>query len=157
MKTRNLASLVVLLLVLTCAFAAEKPDFSGEWKLNTEKSDFGPLPGPSKATEKTTHKEPKLHVIATGVADQGEYSAEFDFTTDGQECKNSFVGNEMTSTVTWEGNRLVLKSKINFPGLEVTSEERWSLSDDGTVLTKSVHLSSDMGVADQTVIFEKQQ
>ena len=156
MKTRTLAGIIILLLAMACAIAAEKPDLSGEWKMNTEKSDFGPLPGPSKASEKITHNEPKLHISASGVTDQGEYSAEFDFTTDGQECKNTIMGSEMTSTVNWEENVLVLNSKISFPGLEVTSQERWTLSDDGKVLTKSRHMSSDMGVADQTVVHEKQ-
>ena len=50
------------------AVAADKPDFSGKWKLNTEKSDFGPMPKPEKADYVIAHKDPELNVKSTATA-----------------------------------------------------------------------------------------
>ena len=42
---------LILLVGLACA-AQAKPNFTGDWKLNADKSDFGPLPPPEKMNVK---------------------------------------------------------------------------------------------------------
>ena len=42
--------LYVLTGLLVSGQAQAKPNFTGEWKLDTSKSDFGPMPAPSKRT-----------------------------------------------------------------------------------------------------------
>jgi len=40
--------------------AQAKPNFSGTWKLNAGKSNFGPMPAPETRTDKITHQDPDL-------------------------------------------------------------------------------------------------
>ena len=42
--------------------AQSKSNFSGTWKLNVSKSDFGPLPGPDSRTDVIEHNDPVLKV-----------------------------------------------------------------------------------------------
>jgi hypothetical protein len=44
----------------------DKPDFTGDWKLNVGKSDFGQRPGPLRASMKVSHRDPALHITHPG-------------------------------------------------------------------------------------------
>jgi hypothetical protein len=57
-QTTRLFSLALLTLALGLVQAQAKTDFSGTWKLNAGKSDFGPMPPPDSMTEKITHADP---------------------------------------------------------------------------------------------------
>jgi hypothetical protein len=46
MKAAFCALFALTILAGTVA-AADKPNFSGDWKMNAAKSNFGPIPGPS--------------------------------------------------------------------------------------------------------------
>jgi hypothetical protein len=71
-------------LPLTTAFAQQKPDFSGTWKLNVAKSDFGALPGPESRTDVITHKDPSLSNSVTAEGAQGKQQYTVNYTTDGR-------------------------------------------------------------------------
>jgi len=45
--------------------ADRKPNFSSEWKFNPGKSDFGPLPGPDRRTDRIEHAEPAFRLTST--------------------------------------------------------------------------------------------
>ena len=62
-QTTRLFSLTLLTLALGLVQAQAKTDFSGTWKLNTGKSDFGPMPPPDSMTQKITHQDPSLKEI----------------------------------------------------------------------------------------------
>jgi hypothetical protein len=151
---RVVALLGILALIALPAIA--KPNFTGDWKLNTAKSDFGPMPPPSSMTEKITHDDPKLKVAISQSTDRGDFDFEVNYTTDGKECTNEFRGNEMKSTLKWEGDTLVVDTKGRFGDNDVTMQDKWKLSGDGKTLTVSRHFSSSMGEADQTLVLEKQ-
>ena len=61
MKTL-LSTLFVIAAAANMAAAADKPDFSGDWKMDTDKSVFGPLPPPTSMTRKIDHKDPAITV-----------------------------------------------------------------------------------------------
>ena len=46
---------IFAILALTALPALAKPDFTGDWKLNTSKSTFGDVPGPDSMTIKIAH------------------------------------------------------------------------------------------------------
>ena len=79
-------------IVAAACFAApadSKPDFSGDWKLNVEKSNFGPMPGPESSTRKIVHKDPEVAVTTTQTGGpQGDMTTDIKFTTDGKEATN---------------------------------------------------------------------
>ena len=89
---------VVFLCLLTCSLAslaADKPDFSGNWKLNVDKSDFGPMPKPEKADYVIVHKDPEMNVKQTAVTQMGEMTSDVKILTDGTEFTNTVRGQEV--------------------------------------------------------------
>jgi len=149
--------MTVLVVAVGVVQAHAKADFSGTWKIDSSKSDFGPMPPPDSVTEKITHQDPdlKANVASTGGA-MGDMTYDVNYTTDGKECTNTFAGNEFKSTVKWEGEELVIDTKGKFNDSEFTSKDRWSLSSDGKTLTMARHVSSAMGEADMKMVFVKQ-
>lgn len=156
MKTAKMMVLASLVLMLCVTVAQAKPDFSGEWKLDVAKSDFGPMPAPQSMVQKITHQEPNLKVVSTQVSERGEFTSERNYTTDGKECVNKMRNNEVKSTLKWDGDTLVIDSKMEFQGNPISTSERWSLSGDGKILTVKMHFSSSQGEGDTTRLFNKQ-
>jgi hypothetical protein len=146
------------LLVVACAGvqASAKPNFSGTWKLNVSKSEFGPMPAPDSRTDKITHEDPTLKDTVSQTGQMGDTTADITYSTDGKETTNSIRGNEIKSTAKWDGDILVIDSKGAFNGQDVTLNDHWSLSEDGKTLTITRHASTPIGDADQKVVLEKQ-
>lgn len=145
-----------VLLFAAAAFAAT-PDFSGTWKLNGSKSDFGQFPPTPSITQKVTHAEPKVSIDTKMTTDNGDLQFAANYTTDGKPTTNQgFGGSEMKSTAKWDGESLVMESKGSFGDGEFTIKDKWTLSDGGKLLTVQRHFSSGMGDSDQKLVFEKQ-
>ncbi len=150
-----MAGLVFGLATALAAAADSKPDFSGEWTLNVSKSDFGPLPGPSRRIDKIDHKDPNLKIDTIVVSQQGESTRQWSCTTDGKECSNTTGPASLKSTAQWEGSTLTINSKGTFNDNAVQIKDKWNLSEDGKTLTINRHLASAQGEGDQTLILEK--
>jgi hypothetical protein len=148
--------LVMAVLLLAVAPALAKPDFSGEWKMNAEKSDFGPMPPPEKMVQKVDHKDPKLAVVSSQTGAQGELTLDQKYTTDGKESLNKFRDNDLKTVVTWDGDSLVFNSKVNFNGNDVGIDDKWALSEDGKVLTVTRHVTAPQGEFDAKIVLDKQ-
>ncbi len=146
--------LAIFVLAAACATAA--PNFSGTWKLNVAKSDYGQMPPPNSMTQTITHEDPKLKVAVKQSREQGDFEWEANYTTDGKECTNEIMGNPMKSVVKWDGDALVIETKGAFGGNEVTMKSRWTLSEDGKTLTVAQKWSSSMGEMDMKMVLEKQ-
>jgi hypothetical protein len=156
-RTTRLFSSVLFTLAFGLLQAQAKTDFSGTWKLNSGKSDFGQMPAPDSITQKITHADPSLkaNVASTGGM-QGDMTYELSYTTDGKECVNHIGEGELKSTLKWDGDDLVVDSKGAFGGTEFTAKARWNLSSDGKTLTVTQHFSSAMGEGDVKEVFDKQ-
>jgi hypothetical protein len=116
------------------ALAQAKPNFSGNWKLNAGKSDFGAMPAPDSRTDKITHEDPALTDAFTQSGQMGELVAEMKYSTDGKETTSTLRGNPIKTTAKWEGDDLAIAGKTQFNGADVTLNDRWSLSADGNNL-----------------------
>ncbi len=156
-QVTRLLSFALLTAALGLSHAQAKTDFSGTWKLDMSKSDFGPLPPPDSLTEKISHQDPSLkaNISSTGGM-QGDATYDVAYTTDGKECVNKVGDNEFKSTLKWDGDDLVVDTKGSFGGTDFTSKDRWNLSSDGKTLTVTRHLTSAMGEADMKETFAKQ-
>ncbi len=155
---RKLLSISFLLaLPLVSVFAQQKTDYSGTWKLNVAKSDFGMLGGPTSRTDVITHKDPSLSDSVTAEGAQGKLAYILSYTTDGKEAVNKIGPREIKSTLKWAGSNLAVSSKFVYNDMDVATEAVWALSLDGKTLTISVHFTSSMGEADQKYVFEKQE
>lgn len=155
MRTRTIVSAFALT-ALTATWALAAPNFTGSWKLNTSKSEFGQMPPPNSMTQTITHEEPKIKVAVKQSSDMGDFDYEREYTTDGQESTAEMRGNPVKSTVKWDGSILVVTTKGKFGDNDFTMVDRWSLSEDGKTLTVNRHFSSDMGEMDNKLVLEKQ-
>jgi hypothetical protein len=151
---RRTAVLAFFLAAAIPAFA--KPNFTGDWKLNTSKSDFGQMPAPSSMTAKVSHEEPNLKVSYKMSSDQGDMEFASACTTDAKECTNEMFGQAVKSVMQWDGDTLVSEAKAKFGDNDFTMTEKWTLSADGKTLTLARTFKSAMGEGEQKLVFEKQ-
>src|SRR5689334_10306122 len=98
-----IAALCVLSASLAAA-AADKTNFSGQWKMNAAKSDFGIIPAPSVFDRKIDHKDPAINITTHQVGQQGEQTLQTALRTDGKETINKYPAGESKSTAKWVGN-----------------------------------------------------
>jgi hypothetical protein len=139
------------------ALAADKPNFSGDWKMNAAKSNFGPVPAPATYTRKITQADPSITVedtqTGTALGDQHDTRT---YTTDGKEISYQANGADIKSAATWDGNALMINSKASVQGMDILIKDTITLGDDGKTMTDSVHIGTAQGDLDLTVVFEKQ-
>ena len=120
------------------ASTTERPDFSGVWEMNFEKSVMRGL-APKRILMTIEHREPRLiqQVLLTN-ADGTEQRMNFTFATDA-ETANPVGGSVAQTRAWWEGTELVIESKMKLPGRDVYYKDYWSISGDGRTLTMAHH------------------
>ena len=134
-----------------------KPNFSGDWRVIVDKSDYGPMPPPQSASLKIDHKDPEMKVSTTQNGDQGEMKFDATYSTDGKETTNAMGPMQVKSTAVWDGDELVVNSKIDFNGMDIGVKGKWTLSEDGKTLTQTSHITSPQGEFDMKQVLEKQE
>jgi hypothetical protein len=147
-----MSTLFVIAAAANMGMAADKPDFSGDWKMDADKSTFGPMPAPSSMTAKIDHKDPDLTIVQT----QNDQTSTAKYSTDGKETTNSMMGNDMKSKAVWEGKTLVVNSSLDAGGAAVKLVAKYTLSDDGKTLTNVLSISSPGGDFDMNIVLLKQ-
>lgn len=159
MTRRNFAmyaGLACAAAVLTVpAMAAGKPDFSGEWKLNVDKSNFGPIPPPTSETQKIDHKDPVVKILTNHNGMDGEYTTDLTYTTDGKESKNTVRGAEAKSIAKWDGDALAVDTKVDYQGMEITLKVTMKLSEDGKTINATTKIVTPQGDFDMASVLEK--
>lgn len=154
MKLRTSAALMIAAIVYLCASIAAaqtKPDFSGSWKMNREKSKFE-RGGPENLLIKIDHKEPAFVEDWKMTTPNGERSFQAKYTTDGKETEQDVMGQTTKTSAKWDGDALV----IEFKSENGIFKRKITLSADGKTITKVVTQSGDRGQTEDTVVFEKQ-
>ena len=150
---------LTLATVLTgsAALAADKPDFTGFWKINNAKSDFGPMPqGPDKFERKVDHKDPEMKISTTQSMQGNERTTDVAYTIDGQEHEVQMGPAAAKVTATWKGPVLVVVAKRDIQGNAITSTEKWALSEGGKVLTVDSSISTGQGEFVLKFVLDKQ-
>ena len=157
MKTLSSALLIIAALA-SAALAADKPDFSGDWKLNASKSNFGPIPAPATYARKVTHAEPSITIEDTQTGSAlGDQHDTRTYTTDGKEISYQANGADVKSGATWDGDSLQINSKVSIQDMQLVVKDKITLGDDGKTMTDSVHIAvPQQGDIDLTLVFEKQ-
>jgi hypothetical protein len=143
-------------LLAAAAFAQSQPNFSGTWKVNVAKSDYGMLPAPESRTDVIEHTGDTVKNKVSAVNQQGKQDYTLTFKTDGSEAVNKIADNQAKITAKWDGPVLAVTIKLNLQGQDIDILSKWVLSADGSTLTQNVHLASAMGEMDQKVVYEKQ-
>jgi hypothetical protein len=147
----------LLVWIATAALAAAAPNFSGEWKMNPAKSEFGPVPAPEVLTRSIKHADPSLQYSTHQKGAQGDVTTEVKYTTDGKPVTNKINGTDSIGTAKWQGDNLVIQSTREIQGMQIESKETWSLDADKKTLTISNHLTiPGQGEFDMKLVLEKQ-
>lgn len=159
MTKRTLLALCATALLSFPAFSADKPDFSGNWVMNKDKSDFGQMPPqmtPDKVTRKLTQKDDELKGTTTQVGARGEMTSELEYMV-GKSGKVKSQMGESEVSPKWDGKVLVVSSKRETPNGTFEIEERWELAADNKSFTLTTKISgTPMGDIITKVLMEKQ-
>jgi hypothetical protein len=132
--------------------APAKTNFSGTWRLNKAKSNYGPVSAPNRMERRIVHEDPTLKMTIVQANDEGERTLEQVYRTDGSQSINKVGNREVTSTAKWDGQVLVISSERG----DFAQSERWTLSGDGQVLTLVNRVKSPKGNFEVTVVMDKE-
>jgi len=178
----SLATAVLLLFVAAALGQDAKPNFSGDWTLDREKSDIGeggprgggprgggpreggPRGGPGGGRGMgmgsfSIIQEGDSMVVKRKLEFQGEERTfESRYTTDGKENVNEgFRGNSTKSKTHWEGAKLITESVMETPnGTRETKEVR-SLSPDGKTMTVETTAKGGFGEGTRKLVYNKKE
>lgn len=157
MRVLLLTLLCVLLALVAAAESKPAPNFSGYWKLEAEKSDFGGAPVPDSAGYVIRHIGARLEFDYT----QDSKTSRVEITTDGQErMTDSNSEAEIWSRAFWEGPVLVFearqKARPAHPASGIRWTSRWKLSADGQTLTIERQVTSPQGQFSQSLAFTRE-
>ena len=133
-----------------------RPNFSGTWIMNAEKSDWGQMKPPDLMRYVIRHTGGNMVLVST----QDSATDRLEVTTDGQErVTQTDAESEILARVYWEGRILVWQGRRRAkPAHQVdplTWTSHWSLSDDGKTLTIKRQITVVQGTLDQTLQFDK--
>ena len=154
---RYLAKRIVFALIVTCGLAngPTKPNLNGVWKMDPARSGFGTGPVSGSRLDRINLDGPNLKDTITQKLQRGaESTYDMIYTIDGKECTNHVRGNLVKSTARWEGDELVIDSKV-FTLRQAAIQDRWSVSADGKTITLRRHMTGAR-TAEQTIIFDRQ-
>ncbi len=153
---------LAMVIVLTLAMISEAINFSGDWTLNNEKSNFGNSEFRNAANKlKITQDASKITIERSGTRRNGEaYTYSEIITLDGKECENTInQGRKRKSTASWSADAKSLtigsssSMERNGQTMEMKSTEIYTLADN--VLTVDVTSSSQRGEMKNKLIYEK--
>ena len=160
MKRRIQLAVLALAVAAGTAAAADKPDFTGTWKLDASKSDFGQMRAPDKMERVIDHKDPVIKIKTTQSTPNGDRTSETSYTLDGKEQKQESQRGVVSFTPKWEGASLVIdiKRTMTIAGekVEGSGYERWSLSPDGKAMTVDSKMVLPSGEMAMKAVFVKQ-
>jgi hypothetical protein len=141
-------------LAIAPAAAQAVPNLSGHWVLDVAKSDFGQAPGGPRS-DRIEHNEPQLTIKRTIESADGAVEATLTYAVDGKPYTNTIGGNEVTSTLKWDGKVLVMASVVQTPQGPADVNDRYALSADGATLTIERSIGIQGQSLTQTLVFGK--
>jgi len=132
--------------------AQQKPDFSGDWVLNAEKSEFGPIQPPQCVGLTITHREPEFVIEETGAKD-AMCGLRLTYTIGGPTITYTTpAGVRNRARATWE-NAAIVTQRVGDDGISVRVES--TLSADGKTLVRQLHGEAAQGSADWTWVYDR--
>ncbi len=155
-----LAIFISLMFAIGAAVAQEasaRPNFTGIWNMDLEKSNFGGLEPPHSARYLIRHLGAKIEMQY----EQDGKITRVDVIPDGEEhVLETGPDTENIARVYWSGPVLVYEGRIrpmtgsHVPPVKWTS--RWSVSSDKRFFTIERHMATEQSSVDQKIVFEKQ-
>ncbi len=166
MRLIALFTVVVLLMGAIVVSAQDaKPNFSGEWVLNADKSTQpegqGSRRGGMMASKMTIEQKDNQMIVESirKNRDGEDVSTKATYTLDDKKCKNDTNFGTRESTANWskDGKMLTIESTMTMSRgdreFTMKSTEKWSL--DKNVLTIETTLSSPRGERTSKAVYDK--
>jgi hypothetical protein len=132
MRISLILATVSLVSVAMSAQTTEKPDLTGKWQLDAERTRFGKLPQPKDLVIQIEHQEPQIRLIT--LMNNGAVRETLELTTDGKQYPHPVQGKECMASAAWDewtGTRL--RVEVNCPGS--SSTRRFAAGTKGKILT----------------------
>jgi hypothetical protein len=150
---KKLALLLTTILISTVTFA--QTDFTGTWKLNTEKSQLGER---SFAPKSVVIKQEgnNMSIVKNSEMQGQEMTTTDKLTLDGKECTNTgMMDMEKKSVATWSEDKTTLKivSTMSMQDNTMTQTETYKIVDGSLTLESS--MQTPMGEMKETQVFTK--
>ena len=134
-------------------------NFTGEWKLSKEKSDFGGYAAPDSVEKKIEQDEPMIKVHSTQIQKGKTATTDLLFWTNDVDTRN-FV-NERNAYVTaeWVDTNLHVHTNMQDEvGRPVVMDETWTMSEDKQSLTESMEITTlRKGLLRMKLVFVKKK
>ena len=153
MTTRVLLLALCVALTHATGNAQQKPDFSGDWALNAEKSDFGPIPPPQCVGLTIAHRDPEFVIEETGAKGAMCGGLKLTYTIGGPAITYTTpAGVRNRARATWE-DAAVVTQRAGDDGISVRVAS--TLSADGRTLVRELHGEAAQGSADWTWVYDR--
>jgi hypothetical protein len=138
--------------------AQQKPDLSGEWKLNRQACMLSPVVAPAvrSGVLRIDHREPRFTSHLTIVFDGKPVESKFELLSDGREVGTTDDRSQrIVSSLRWDGDALVATWRIQGPDGELTISFRYELQDGGRRLRAAEQLRGGGRDQDNLWVFER--
>ncbi|MDF1573671.1 MAG: hypothetical protein P1P86_00575 [Bacteroidales bacterium] len=149
---------IFALAFISAGVFGQKVNFSGEWKLNDQKSELGDQFSLAPLAMTVEHKKKTLDLTNISEWDGQEYESKTHYTLDGAECENiGFMESVTKSTAAFDkkAKTLTIVTKGSVEGMDYTLTQVMSMNE-GSLLVES-EAASDMGEMFETFVFDKKQ
>lgn len=143
-------------LLVPAVSATPRPNFTGTWKVNLQKSKLQ-IPPPESTVFLVEHDEPRLKITRTNVFSGKSDTFTILLTTDGRETVLRDAQRTIYSRAYWEGNVLVFDSRIVMEAGEATNVVRYRMAKDGQSFTAPERLRSPKLNYDNVWVLERQK
>jgi hypothetical protein len=149
-----LLAALAMIAVSSIGTAADKPSFSGEWKMNPAKSNYNGFPAPASMVRKISLADTSLVIVENQTGGASDGTTTRNYTTDGKPSAFEINGTPITGSATWDGAAIIVNTIVESVGLSF--KDRMSLSADGKELTSVVQIATQQGPAEVTIVFDRQ-
>lgn len=149
---------IFLMGALAQAQTADKPDFSGRWRMVKDKSNFAGFKMPDVIVRAIEQHGVIMNVHTVQTVGQKTSIADISYSIDGAVTQNVINGRDSESRTYWDGPVLVVKTTMTTSkGGPELIEDRWSLSGDKQTLTIASHIETDKGGADISLVCARER
>ena len=152
-----IAAVVAFAGTVTVVAAQQKPDFSGEWRLDRQASELSPVVAPAAQSGalRIEHRDPSFQCQMTIVLDGKAFETKYELLTDDREVTSTEGGRRTASRLRWDGDALVATMRVEIPNGEMTITFRYELLDNGRRLRASEQLRGAGRDQDNVWVFER--
>ena len=137
----------------------DKPNFSGRWRMEKDKSNFAGFHMPDLVVQVVDQRGVTLNVHTVETIGKQTTTNDVSYFTDGTVSNNVINGRQAASKAFWDGKVLNVRTSVkDSDGQQVlVMEDRWDLSDDGKTLTRTSHNITPKGSVDMTLTCAKEK